>query len=86
MVSAPGNSPAIGTQTLSSHRVYGRCLYAVRVEERLQLNKKCNIVIAVASHWNGTRGSGVNQDPAVRRLSVLQRDHGVQILDLTEAH
>lgn len=37
MVSAPGNSPAIGTQTLSFHRVYGHCLYAVWVEERLQL-------------------------------------------------
>lgn len=38
-VSAPGNSPAIGTQTLSSRRVCGRCLYAVRVKETLQLNR-----------------------------------------------
>lgn len=39
MVSAPGNSPAIGTQTLSSRHVYGHCLYAVWVEDRSQINR-----------------------------------------------
>lgn len=47
MVSAPGNSPAIGTQTLSSHHVCGRYLYAVWVEGSLQINRNITLPAAL---------------------------------------
>lgn len=46
-VSALGNSPAIGTQTLSSHRVCGHCWCAVQVEQRLHLNRNTTSAAAL---------------------------------------
>lgn len=46
-VSAPGNNPAIGTRTLSSHRVCGHCWYAVQVQERLHLNRNTTSAAAL---------------------------------------
>lgn len=43
MVSAPWNSPAIGTQTLSSHHVCGHYLCAVWIEGSLQINRNITL-------------------------------------------
>lgn len=59
----------------SSHRhtnsFFSPCIWSLFIcclgRREITALQKCNIVISltVTSHWNSTRGSGVNQDPAV---------------------